>query len=156
MSLVESFWKNTSGIMSPIISLYQRSGLFRDTVKTILTGNPDQVCPCSVVHGHGRNCSSVLLKIAQRKPRKLPLAFSVQRKRCRAAAKMILANPELYKTYITVTNDEREKKRKQKWQACDDGLSHLYCLDIGDCIPSWWWKSSCDGPDCSPSCDACS
>lgn len=166
MSLVEHIWTSASGILAPMIRKYQNPGSFRDLVKSILTGNPDQICPCWVLHGPWRNCSSVIRKVAERKPRKLVLAIAVQRKRCQDAAAQIVASPELYHLYQSEQEEKMRKKREKTWNTCDDCATGMYCMDVGDCIPLGRTKSSCDMPDCTPGkcdldcspggCDGCS
>ena len=164
-----------SFVARPLIKQYGKPGIFRDMVKRILTGSPDQICPCGVAHGPDRTCSAVIEKIASRKPNKLLMALAVQKKRCKEVAAKITADAALMKEF----QEERRKKnagsnrrsnsRSRKSDCIPDCapecvyIPYLFSAPSNDCsmgceLPSCE-TPNCDAPDCSgcdaPSCDGC-
>ena len=136
MSIIEGIWSNASSIVVLLIHKYKETWFFRDAVKTLLAWNPNQICPCGVLHGRERVCSTVILKVAENKPKKLFLAIVVQKERCRKAANEILLNPELRSQYHSV-KQQRRREREKKWEnsVCDNCNTGVSCTDF-ECNPN--------------------
>ena len=128
-------------VASPLIKKYQKPWWMRDAVKSILTWDVNQICPCGITHWAEKSCSSVIAKIAARKPNKLLMALKIQKQRCKDSAAMVLNNPEMLLIY------SREKNKKN-----NNGtgvMSDLACVstdELTDC--DWIDCGDCDVPSC--------
>lgn len=91
VNLLSSAWVITAPIIRPAIDLYKTQWLFRRAVKVLLTWNPDQRCPCWILHWTNRTCSSVISRVVRNKPQHLPMALVVQSRRCRDSANTLLS-----------------------------------------------------------------
>jgi len=67
-----------------------------------------------VAHGQERSCSSVIERVATRKPGKFFMALRVQKQRCKEQAAAIMNDPDLMSQY----QEERRKNRRNTNNSC--------------------------------------